>query len=86
MKLVALAGLQMIMSLGSSDTPDGETAQQKSFQCEYGYFDQCREQCEIGSGDSCSNIGVMYVNGASVECDEVAAGELYQKACNLNSA
>jgi len=74
MKLVALAGLQMIMSLGSSDTPAGETIQQKSF------------QREIGSGDSYSNIGVMYVNGASAERDEVAAGELYQKACNLNSA
>ena len=28
----------------------------------------------------------MYVNGASVERDEVAEGELYQKACDLNSA
>ncbi len=64
MKFVALAGLQMIMSPGSSDTPDGETNQQKSFQCEYGDFDQYREQCEIGNGDSRSNLGVMYVNGA----------------------
>ena len=28
----------------------------------------------------------MYMNGASVERDEVAEGELYQKACDLNTA
>lgn len=95
-KLVALAaaivGIQMLMAVGSSDSVDGNdtqgsvATQKADDSCEYGNVAECRDQCERGNGDSCSTLGVMYVNGASVERDEVAAGKLYQKACDLESA
>jgi len=92
LKLAAAAGvLYLIISLASSCAPDGDRtkstvkAEHNGFECEYGDFDQCLEQCEIGNGDSCSNLGIMYVNGVGVKRDEVEAGKLYQKACDLSS-
>ncbi|HEC1790515.1 TPA: sel1 repeat family protein [Campylobacter lari] len=39
----------------------------------------------LNSGDGCSNLGVMYVNGKGVRKDTSKALEYFGKACDLKS-
>ncbi|EAK9946496.1 sel1 repeat family protein [Campylobacter lari] len=43
-----------------------------------------QQACDLNSGISCSNLGVMYEDGKGVEKDNFKAVEFYQKACSLN--
>ncbi|EAK5748022.1 sel1 repeat family protein [Campylobacter lari] len=43
-----------------------------------------KQACDLNSGISCSNLGVMYEDGKGVEKDNFKAVEFYQKACSLN--
>ncbi|EGK7484416.1 sel1 repeat family protein [Campylobacter lari] len=44
-----------------------------------------RKACGLNSGDGCSNLGVMYVNGKGVRKDTSKALEYFGKACDLKS-
>ncbi|MBF7048914.1 sel1 repeat family protein [Campylobacter volucris] len=44
----------------------------------------CKQACDLNSGISCSNLGVMYEDGKGAEKDNFKAVEFYQKACKLN--
>lgn len=82
----------MLACRSSSDNSEpvkkvvAEKTKQKLPTCEYGDLDECERLCEEGSGDSCSNLGIMYVNGIGVDRDEKQAAILYKKACDMDSA